>query len=87
MQHETFLDLARTWKYCGLPGSIEFQFAMCSLSREDWIKRVSFMLEKYSLQDVEAYFTATIVSAVVPGAITYTLSGGRNESKSPVPPR
>lgn len=85
MLEETFLDLARTWKYAGLPADTQFNlsegFGLFSDSKkaiEYLVERARFMLATYSLEDVEAYFSVVLESVVVPNVIRYTVSGGKN---------
>lgn len=82
MHNETFLELARTWKYCGLPANIEFSFLPNGMVAFNPYKQEYFENEARkhlysSIQDAEGYFAMMLEKVEVPGVITYTLSGGK----------
>lgn len=86
---QTFLDMARTWKYCGLPENIEFEFAMfkdeapVGAIRNIELSFVPYavnILKNGTLEEAEGFFAAMLTRAVVPGVVEYTVGGGkRNE--------
>lgn len=86
---QTFLDMARTWKYCGLPENIEFEFAILNDDASigavrnvelSFIPYAVTILKNSTLEEAEGFFAAMLVKATVPGVIEYTVGGGkRNE--------
>lgn len=83
---QTFLDMARTWKYCGLPENIEFEFAILNgnASKEavrnielSFIPYAVGLLNNSTLEAAEGFFAAMLVRATVPGVIEYTVGGGK----------
>jgi hypothetical protein len=82
MNTGTFLDLARTWYYAGLPGNIEFTFKNSGAFNEHFMDAFKLHATKAmftSFLEAEGYFSAMLTKAVVPGVITYTVSGGKSD--------
>lgn len=80
LARESFMELARTWKYCGF-GAIKFELVRASCTPDEvgaFIAYTKTLLETRTLDEVVGYMTAVLHRAYVPNVIEYTLTGGKD---------